>query len=194
MADCSNVEVRELLPEHAGSALSVADVSRVDAHLSMCALCTAELALIRTARRALRVTPAIDLGRISSGVIAATAAPSRPQLVASGERLRPRTHRPAGLRWVGWKAAAAIAIAAAGAGSFAVWSSANESSAPPNGASVATAELGVAGGLADVSDGDLQALLGELGDATAGAVADPSFEEPEVVVPSVGVAADKESI
>lgn len=223
MADCSNVEIRELLPERAGSALSVADTARVEAHLAACDLCTSELALIHSARRALRVSPTIDVRRIRTAVLSATTAPSRPQLVSS-RGSGAATHRGPRLRWVGWKTAAAIAIAAAGAGSFAVWSSANESGTTPNGGAVTTAqstgdaslpaahstvpspvtvaaslptapgELGVAGGLTDLSDGDLQALLGDLSGADAEPIADPSFEEPETMLPSVGAAVDEESI
>lgn len=215
MADCSNVEIRELLPERAGVALSAADVARVDAHLASCELCTAELALINAARRSLRVTPSIDIARISAGVVAATAAPSRPQLVSAGRegaRARPAPR----LRWIGWKAAAAITIAAAGIGSFAVWQSTDDAAAP-NGGTVAAAqaplpaaatpspqppttapvlvastappsrppELGVGGGLGDLSSGDLQALLGDLG-GSGSVAADASFEDPEVIVPEVG--------
>ena len=233
MADCSNVEIRELLPERAGGALSAADLARVEAHLASCTLCTSELALIHAARRSMRFVPAIDLTRIASGVVAATAVPSRPQLVTSegrsaGVRRAPR------LRWVGWKAAAAITIAAAGIGSFAVWRSTDDATPLPNGGSstiaaaqspalpatapapasaatasspassaapvlVATAagtprpaELGVAGGLGDLSSGDLQALLGDLGGSTVGS--DASFEEPEVIVPEVGTVNGWESL
>lgn len=194
MADCPNVEVRELLPERAGGALSAADIARVDAHLASCELCTAELALINAARRSLRVAPAIDTARISARVIAATAAPSRPQLVTADRGRAAR--RPASrLRWIGWKAAAAITIAAAGVGSFAVWHSTDDAVVPNAGpvverAPAATAasrpaELGVGGGLGELSSGDLQALLGDLGGA--GMVpANASFEDPEVIVPAVG--------
>jgi hypothetical protein len=218
MADCSNVEIRELLPERAGGALSAADVARVDAHLASCGLCMSELALINAARRSLRVVPSIDIARITSGVVAATSAPSRPQLVTAGGS-RPALRPAPRLRWIGWKAAAAITIAAAGIGSFAVWQSTDDAAAPnagtvaaseaPVGATVATtpaprqpaasapvlvastgpasrpAELGVGGGLGDLSSGDLQALLGDLG-GTGIAAADASFEDPEVIVPEVG--------
>jgi hypothetical protein len=120
------------------------------------------------------------------------------------------------LRWIGWKAAAAITIAAAGIGSFAVWQSTDDAAAP-NGGTVAAAqapvaatavaspqpvatepvlvastaspsrppELGVGGGLGDLSSGDLQALLGDLGGSGIVA-ADASFEDPAVIVPEVG--------
>ena len=231
MADCSNVEIRELLPERAGGALSAADLARVDAHLASCGLCTSELALIHAARRSLRFAPTIDVGRIASGVVAATAVPSRPQLVASGGRggsVRPAPR----LRWVGWKAAAAVTIAAAGIGSFAVWQSTDDATRLPDGgtATVAAvgpqpapatapvtsspataspqastpvlvasaapsaqpAELGVAGGLGDLSSGDLQALLGDLGGPAIDS--DASFEEPAVVVPEVGTVNGWESL
>jgi len=228
MADCSNVEIRELLPERAGGALSAADLARVDAHLASCGLCTSELALINAARRSLRFTPPIDVARISSGVVAATAVPSRPQLVTSGSRATTTRQAPR-LRWVGWKAAAAITIAAAGIGSFAVWQSTDDTTPLPDGGPVAIAsvqaqsavspsgpvvtsptqpsapvlvasaapvaqpaELGVAGGLGDLSSGDLQALLGDLGGSAV--AADASFEEPEAIVPEVGTVNGWESL
>ncbi len=231
MADCSNVEIRELLPERAGNALSAADVARVDAHLAGCGLCTAELALIAAARRTLRTAPAIDVARISAAVVAATAVPSRPQLVTSGGRASIARPAPR-LRWVGWKAAAAIAIAAAGIGSFAVYQSTDDSTRAPNGAVVAIAspeqtgaagsrtavtatatsaatpsevaaagqprpaappELGVAGGLNDLSSSDLETLLGDLG-GRVDIAADASFEDPESVLPEVGDINGGESI
>lgn len=226
MADCSNLDIRELLPERGGGALSAADMARVDAHLASCALCRSELALIQAARRVLRVSPSIDVARIASAVIEATTAPSRPQLVASAMRAAPPPVRPR-LRWVGWKAAAAIAVAAAGAGTFASWHSANEPVAAPNGVEVpakagqsssptsaavvahrdttttvspattasaprgstAAAELAIGGALSDLSDGDLQTLLGDLGDRGAVAPDAASFEEPDVTEPGVGITA-----
>lgn len=228
MADCSNVEIRELLPERAAAALSAADIARVDAHLAGCELCTSELVLINAARRTLRAAPAIDVARISAGVVAATAVPSRPQLVTSGGRATIARPAPR-LRWVGWKAAAAIAIAAAGVGSFAVFQSTDDATSAPGARTVAIAspkpstvsgsvpdvkpavpseaspaqvatltaatppELGVAGGLNDLSSGDLETLLGDLG-GSGSAVTDASFEEPEPILPEVGDVTGGESI
>jgi len=227
MADCSNVEIRELLPERAGSALSAADHARVDAHLASCPTCSAELALIQAARRAIRVTPSIDVGRISAAVVAATVTPSRPQLVTSAPMIA-RAQRAPRMRWIGLKAAAAVAIAAAGIGSFAVWRSADDGASLPNGgsaqpvaaatpapaasapspgaagspapltvasatpASSASAEIGVAGGLSDLSASDLKALLGDLG--TTGVADDAAFEEPAPVIPDVGDIGGGESL
>ena len=229
MADCSNVEIREMLPERVGGALSAADMARVDAHLASCVLCRSELALIQAARRVLRVSPSIDVARIASAVVEATTAPSRPRLVASAMRAAPSPVRTR-LRWVGWKAAAAIAVAAAGAGTFATWHSANEPVTAPNGVAVAAragqslspisaavvahqdttsavvpamtalaprprtaaAELVIGGALSDLSDGDLETLLGDLGDQGAVAPDAASFEEPDVTEPSIAITAASE--
>ena len=200
MADCSNVEIRELLPERAASALSAADVARVEAHLASCPTCSAELALIQAARRAVRGTPTIDVARISAGVVAATLTPSRPQLVTTAPSIA-RAHRAPRMRWIGLKAAAAVAIAAAGIGSFAVWHSTDDGAALPNGATVAavtpasgaTTEIAVAGGLNDLSASDLQVLLGDLG-STANVADDAAFEDPAPVIPDIGDIGGGESL
>ncbi|MFL5562498.1 MAG: zf-HC2 domain-containing protein [Gemmatimonadaceae bacterium] len=227
MADCSNVEIRELLPERAAGALSAADLARVDAHLASCETCSSELALIQAARRAVRVTPSIDVGRISAAVVAATVTPSRPQLVTTGRAIAPARPAPR-LRWIGLRAAAAVAIAAAGIGSFAVWHSANETAGTPGAGAVAAAtalpstsappttsiaepasptvvasaatgssseptEIGVAGGLSDLSASDLRSLLGDLG-SSVGVADDASFEEPAPVILDVGDISGGESL
>ena len=177
MADCPNVEIRELLPERAGSALSAAHLARVDAHL---ATCTAELALIQAARRAVPATPAIDIGRISARVVAATVTPSRPQLVAS-EPSVVRGARAPRMRWIGLKAAAAVAIAAAGIGSFAVYHSTDDGSALPNGATVAVASPTVASPTASTTP----AAAAE--PVTVASAAAPTAINAEIGVPGVRI-------
>ena len=213
MADCSNVEIRELLPERASGALSAADLARVEAHLGSCAMCTSELALIESARLVLRRAPQVDVARIAVAVRVATASPARPVLVGGGARV---VHRPARTRWIGWKAAAAVALAAAGGGTMLVWQRADDRSAPtssvatatttrnstsvgpatgasatvatmqPAGSSSAAPEtrpaLNVAGGLSDLTDSDLQALLDDMGSIDFDS---RSFEEPEPVLPQL---------
>lgn len=203
MADCMNVEIRELLPERGSGALSAADVARVDAHLAGCALCRGELALIQSARLALRREPRIDTTRVAAAVIARTAGtPSRPVLVRSSGERRP-VFRP---RWIGWKAAAAVAIAAAGAGTMLfhgrVASDSGAASLPgvavvgasttsPAAAPVAAAPaLNVAGGLSDLSDDDLRSLLDDVGSL---GVDVPDLEEPAAVLPDLPGAEGVES-
>lgn len=203
MADCMNVEIRELLPERGSGSLSAADVARVDAHLAGCALCRGELALIQSARLALRREPRIDTTRVAAAVIARTAGtPSRPVLVRSSGERRPLP----GVRWIGWKAAAAVAIAAAGAGTMLFHGRvANDAGvgtlpgvavggAPATPAAVvpvaATPALNVPGGLSDLSDDDLRSLLDDVG---ALGVDVPDLEEPAPVLPDLPGAEGVES-
>lgn len=212
MADCSNVDIRELLPERASGALSAADLARVEAHLASCGMCASELALIQSVRAALRHAPAIDVARIAGAVRAATSTPTRPVLVdAAGARSARRFTRS---RWIGWKAAAAVAIAAAGGGTMLLSHRVEDASTPP-GPVAATAAgasaiaptsgagpgvepaspakgtasavavrpaLNVAGGLADLSDSDLRTLLDDIGSLGVDA---QSFEEPQSVLPEL---------
>ena len=57
MTDCPNVEMRELLPELLHDHLPVAERMRVEAHVGECEACMSELALLRSARRALARPP-----------------------------------------------------------------------------------------------------------------------------------------
>jgi anti-sigma factor RsiW len=66
MSDCSNVEMRELLPELLHDALPLPERERLEAHVATCDECTAELEVLRTARRVLssRRIPLIDTAAI----------------------------------------------------------------------------------------------------------------------------------
>ena len=60
MSDCSNVEMRELLPEYLHQVLDARARARVEAHLASCEDCTVELETMRAVRMALSRTPPID--------------------------------------------------------------------------------------------------------------------------------------
>lgn len=47
MTDCSNAEIRDLLPDYVHDQLSVTDLAQVEQHLVSCAECTEELALLQ---------------------------------------------------------------------------------------------------------------------------------------------------
>ncbi|HUQ84129.1 MAG TPA: zf-HC2 domain-containing protein [Gemmatimonadaceae bacterium] len=64
MSDCANVEMRELLPELAAGTLDASTRARVEGHLVGCAECASELETLRNVRRAFAVTPALDVRRI----------------------------------------------------------------------------------------------------------------------------------
>ena len=216
MGDCQNVEMRELLPERAAELLSPRDAARVDAHVAGCEMCALELEIIRAARTALRARATVDVGRISGAVVSATRTPVR------GVRQIPSR------QWIGWRAAASIALVAVGATSIAVWNSVNGGArgsvavsagtetaavATPSGAATlaqgaatgsgsASSEpvvqapagtqriaaapasstgLTAAGGLSDLSDAELESLLGDIGSLDAS-----SFDEPQEVMPAIG--------
>jgi len=63
MFDCANVEMRELLPEMAAGTLDASERARVDAHVIACAECASELETLRLVRGAF-AAPAVDTQRI----------------------------------------------------------------------------------------------------------------------------------
>jgi anti-sigma factor (TIGR02949 family) len=79
MMDCN--EARDLLDAYADSELALAEAARVNRHLQDCAACRAELAAVRTLRRALREhiprerAPAPLRARILAGLPGAESAP-----------------------------------------------------------------------------------------------------------------------
>jgi anti-sigma factor RsiW len=100
MTDCPNGDVRDLLPDLLHDRLAP-DVRReVEAHVSGCDECRAELALLGAMRSTLRRGPAVDVAAIGAAI--------------------PPYRAPARRSWAGWRAAAAIVILAAGGTSVAV--------------------------------------------------------------------------
>lgn len=126
MRDCPNAEVRDLLPDLVHGSLDAARCAEVEAHVAGCEECTAELALLRTARLALLRTPAIDVGRVARAATGPTltlerSTPRRGLRLArasEGPRLHrdalPPSVRRAGWSWTRWRAAAAILVVAVG--------------------------------------------------------------------------------
>lgn len=196
MNDCPNVEMRELLPDRIAELLPSGEAARVDAHLASCEMCTYEVTVLRAARATMQRRGQLDVQRVSLAVASATRAgvPARRPSRAS--------------TWGGWRAAASIALVAVGATSVAVWN--NAGSAPRDsvvavstpaatnagattnagtgtganaGAASTTRGLSVAGGLSDLSDTELESLLGEIGTIETANVA-----EPEDVLPVINTA------
>ena len=100
MNDCPNGEIRDLLPDLLHHRLAPDAQRLVEAHVSACARCQEELALLRGMSRALRRAPAVDVGEIVAAI---------PAYRASARRY-----------WSGWRIAAAITFVAAGGTSLAV--------------------------------------------------------------------------
>lgn len=64
MSDCANVEMRELLPELAAGALDGATRTGVEQHVAACAECASELEMLRLVRSAFGTAPEVDVARI----------------------------------------------------------------------------------------------------------------------------------
>jgi hypothetical protein len=73
MSECTNGELRDLLPELVNDRLDVQSRARVEGHVASCTECAEELALLRSLRPALLSEPAIDARRIAAAVLAQTA-------------------------------------------------------------------------------------------------------------------------
>ena len=100
MNDCPNADVRDLLPDLIHGRLDPSTRAMVESHLRGCADCQAELALLRDLHASLRRAPALDVTAISAAI--------------------PAYRAPARRSWVGWRAAAAITLVAAGGSSLLV--------------------------------------------------------------------------
>ncbi len=69
MTDCPNEERRDRLPLLAHGSLGVAEADRVRAHVSDCAICAAELAILETSRLVLLAgAPRVDVEAIARAV------------------------------------------------------------------------------------------------------------------------------
>ena len=150
MSDCLNVEIRELLPEYLTGTLSAARRAEVDAHVAGCAECADELTVLRLVREAYAEAPAVNVGAI---VAALPRKSSRPAI---------RSWR----RSNAFQIAAAVSFIALGGISLAVARSffngtttvaQVDSTIAPNGAE--TPAISFAGGVSDLGDDDLEALL-----------------------------------
>lgn len=162
MNDCSNVTMREMLPDLLNDRLPAVTRAEVEAHVESCADCRAELELLRRIRAA-AATPRIDAARIAAGI----APYRRPSVWATAARSWP-------LR------AAAAVILVVGSATFLRQGGTSLDQPDSVLAASASPELAV-GALTDIPESELQALAEEFRKLQAVTPA-----EPEVVVPGVG--------
>jgi anti-sigma factor RsiW len=176
MTECTNLEMQDRLPEYARGALQRSAREAVEQHLASCAACRAELEVVRGAQTLLMTPPALDLARIAEGVRRATRKPNN-SVVPIATRRRGRPSRGMLL------AAASIAAVAAasvltlmraprdpGSASPAVQVAQSDSTpsvpeaavSPAPRAAPREAELSFGGGVADLADSELEALLDDL--------------------------------
>jgi predicted anti-sigma-YlaC factor YlaD len=170
MSDCTNVEVRDLLPDLARGALSGQSLVAVEQHLATCASCRAELALVQKAGRLLGAAPAVNTARIADAVVRAKARRRAPAMSPASRKA--------------WLLAASVAAVAAAAALVASrMTTSGDSDLPPVVITYdpldtvprdtsgpidritrtvrppARAELIVGGGVSELADADLESLL-----------------------------------
>jgi anti-sigma factor RsiW len=68
MIDCPNGDVRDLLPDYLHDRLEASARSSVERHLAGCAACRDELALIRDLRGTLQRAPRIDIAAVAAAI------------------------------------------------------------------------------------------------------------------------------
>jgi anti-sigma factor RsiW len=183
MSDCTNLEMRDLLPELARGALTGPSLVAVEQHLASCASCRAELALVRNAQAVLSATPSIDASRIAAAVVRSSSIRRNATTTVAETRRRRAWSLWTPSRRV-WLAAASI-VAVAGATVLATNIArepdladlppvvihteepaapapiAPERTAPVRGVTLPPArdELVLGGGVSDLADADLESLL-----------------------------------
>ena len=159
MSDCLNVEIRELLPEYLNGTLSATRRAEVETHVAACAECADELAVLRLVREAYAEAPAVNVNAIVAALPRSAARPAM-RTVQSGARVQ-RSWR----RSHAFQIAAAVSFIALGGISLAVARSFFNGNVPAverdtlvaNG--VETPAISFAGGVSDLGDEDLEALL-----------------------------------
>lgn len=195
MTDCPNGELRDQLPELLHERLDASARALVVAHVAECPDCRAELTILQEARIALSSgTRALDV----SGIV---------RVVVERSRLAPSasTWRSRGLDW---RIAASILVVALGGASMVVARSRGgastaaavspargvereavgprpESIAAAPASSSQSAELSAAGGVGDLSDSDLRALMDDLPSLDALPAADPEPVNVRVALPGM---------
>lgn len=150
MSDCANVEIREQLPEYLNGTLSVTRRAEVEAHLAGCAECADELTVLRLVREAYAEAPAVNVNAI----------------VAALPRKAPRPAIRSWRRSHAFQIAAAVSFIALGGISLAVARSffngnttAGQVDTVIASSGTETPAISFAGGVSDLGDEDLEALL-----------------------------------
>lgn len=153
MTDCPNAEIRDLLPEYLNGTLAAARRADVEAHVAGCAECTAELEMLRLVRETWGQAPAVNV----ASIVDQLPRPARRRVVRSWRQ----SHA--------FQIAAAVSFIALGGISLAVARSfftndpvvagADSGLGDTVGAWNDTPAISFAGGVSDLADEDLEALL-----------------------------------
>jgi anti-sigma factor RsiW len=107
MNDCTDNDIREMLPDLLHGALGADAVARAEAHLASCEECRAELQVLRTVKSAAVFAPAIDVDQVV-------------RRIPPYSKIVPAVEAPARSRLGSWLVAATVAIVVVGVGSMVV--------------------------------------------------------------------------
>ncbi len=206
MRDCADGNLRDLLPAYVHETLPVAERARVSAHIQGCEDCAAEVELIRATTRAYPA-PAVDIRRIAKSL------PAAPRQGRTGGRSAVRGWLVAAA--VGFVVIGAVSVVSLrGVFSAKPIASAGPSAASPaESATVAVAKaapvpdtpavvapstrraaspgtsapsISFGGGLGDLTDDQLNTLLGEIDALDALPTVEPETHLIPIIVPDEG--------
>ena len=215
MFDCANVEMRELLPELAAGTLDASARSRVEDHVRSCAECASELETLRAVRGAFAAAPTVDTRRIVAALPKPTAsvglraggAPIKRwvdwrvaaalTMITVGGLSLAVTQRRGNEAVVPLDSSTAvtppgagttttidssIAVVTPGAVDSGIGNTTQRSGTPR---AAAKAQLSVNGGVSDIDDASLKALLGALDEIDRGPVAPSAEPDRSSVLPVI---------
>ena len=179
MRDCGNAEMRDLLPDLLHAGLAPVTRAEVERHVATCDDCAAELRLLRRAQASMALVPAVDVSRIVAALprVGARRRSSRftgwraaagiaaVLLGAVSLRVVRQAGTPVNEPATGSVAASAPATAGSATGTdtmaTAVAAVPSSVASAPRAARAPVPTLTPAGGLADLSNDDLERLLGK---------------------------------
>ena len=215
MFDCANVEMRELLADLAAGTLDDATRVRVERHVASCAECASELETLRLVRSAYAGTPTVDVRRIVAALPKPVPFPQRAHgghpvkrwidwrlaaaltMISVGGLSLAVAHRrsmevlprdsTAAVPSVDTPRATPAKVAVAGgapSGSHDTTRHVGQSGRPPE-KSPPKAQLAFAGGMDDMDDASIKALLGALEEMDRAPVAPSEEPDPTPVLPVI---------
>ena len=164
MIECTNIDIRDVLPEFLQGTLDGLTHAHVQAHLESCAACTVEVQLLMAVRASI-APPRVDTARIAAAIL-----PYRRQ-----RSVYAAMRRPVAL-------AAAFLLCAVGVSTVAVTHYYHAGQHPSFGTTPAAAAPGIAiVGVSDLSDDRLEQLISQMDQLEAAPPADPEPAVPSDV-------------
>lgn len=169
MSDCPNVEIRELLPDYLSGTLASHRRVEVEGHVAGCQDCQDELTVLRLVREAYAEAPAVNV----AAIVGALPLPSIKAVVKPARRRSwVREHAMQIAAVVSFVALGGVSVSLAGS-----FLDRSTSVSPDTIIAMAPGEgpvISFAGGVSDLVDEDLEALLSALESMEAVPVTEPA--------------------